>query len=115
MSNKALILSLYFVALFIILRNYYTNEQGAGMPPPQLITAPSYLYGVLGITADITGGLSAVLAAGLTLGLFYRIQQNKALFQKQQEKKATAKTTPQKKVASTVPYQIRASTAQKGA
>lgn len=42
------------------------------MPYPTTITAPTYLYGVLGLTADFTGGLSTVLAAGLTLGLFYR-------------------------------------------
>lgn len=42
------------------------------MPYPTTITAPSYLYAVLGLTSDFTGGLSTVLAAGLTLGLFYR-------------------------------------------
>lgn len=71
MSNKALILSMYFVALFIIVKNYY-NKGGSGMPYPTTITAPSYLYAVLGLTADFTGGLSTVLAVGLTLGLFYR-------------------------------------------
>lgn len=70
MNNKAFILSLYFVALFIILKNYYKHN--SGMPYPTTITAPSYLYAVLGLTADFTGGLSTVLAAGLTLGLFYR-------------------------------------------
>jgi hypothetical protein len=71
MNNKAFILALYFVALFIVVKNYY-NKGGEGMPYPTYVTAPSYLYGVLGLTADFTGGLSTVLAAGLTLGLFYR-------------------------------------------
>lgn len=71
MSNKAFILAMYFVALFIILKNYY-NKGNSGVPYPTTITAPSYLYAVLGLTADFTGGLSTVLAAGLTLGLFYR-------------------------------------------
>lgn len=71
MNNKAFILSLYFVALFIILKNYY-NQGNSGMPYPTTITAPSYLYAVLALTSDFTGGLSTVLAAGLTMGLFYR-------------------------------------------
>lgn len=71
MSNKAFILSMYLVALFIILKNYY-NKGGTGMPYPTAITAPSYLYAVLGLTSDFTGGISTVLSAGLTLGLFYR-------------------------------------------
>lgn len=74
MSNKALILAMYFVALFIVLKNYY-NKGNHGMPYPTTITAPSYLYAVLGLTADFTQGLSTVLAAGLTLGLFYRTHQ----------------------------------------
>lgn len=71
MSNKAFILSMYLVALFIVLKNYYA-QGNSGMPYPTTITAPSYLYGVLALTADFTEGLSGVLAAGLTLGLFYR-------------------------------------------
>jgi len=62
---------MYLVALFIVLKNYY-NKGNSGMPYPTTITAPSYLYAVLGLTADFTGGVSTVLAAGLTLGLFYR-------------------------------------------
>ena len=71
MSSKAFILSMYLVALFLVLKNYY-NQGNSGMPYPSAITAPSYLYGVLALTADFTEGLSGVLAAGLTLGLFYR-------------------------------------------
>lgn len=71
MNNKAFIVALYFVALFIVVKSYYAKGN-KGMPNPTYITAPSYLYGVLGITSDFTGGLSTVLAAGLTLGLFYR-------------------------------------------
>jgi len=62
---------MYFVALFIIVKNYY-NKGNTGMPYPTTITAPSYLYAILGITSDFTEGLSTVLAAGLTLALFYR-------------------------------------------
>lgn len=71
MNPKAFILSMYLVALFIILKNYY-DKGNSGMPYPSTITAPSYLYGVLALTSDFTGGLSTVLSAGLTLGLFYR-------------------------------------------
>jgi hypothetical protein len=74
MNNKAFILAMYLVALFIILKNYYRKNKG-GMPYPTVVVAPSYLYGVLSVTADFTGGLSTVLAAGLTLGLFYRTHQ----------------------------------------
>lgn len=71
MSNKAFILSMYLVALFIVLKNYYA-QGNSGMPYPTTVTAPSYLYAVLALTADFTEGLSGVLAAGLTLGLFWR-------------------------------------------
>lgn len=78
MSNKALILSLYFVALFIVLKNYYNQPGNSGMPYPTVITGPTYLYAVLGLVSDFTGGLATVLAAGLTLGLFYRTHKDPA-------------------------------------
>jgi hypothetical protein len=47
------------------------------MPYPTTITAPSYLYAVLGIASGVVGDLATVLAVGLTLGLFYRTQKKK--------------------------------------
>jgi hypothetical protein len=95
MSNKAFILSMYLVALFIILKNYY-NKGNSGMPYPTTITAPSYLYGVLALTSDFTEGLSGVLAAGLTLALFYRTHMtgNDPISIKTGPGNAPAKITP---------------------
>jgi len=94
-SNKAFILALYFVALFIIVRNYY--KTGSGMPYPTYVTAPSYLYAVLGLTSDFTGGLSTVLAAGLTLGLFYATQKGTLPIHKL-PKTATTPGSPAKQI-----------------
>lgn len=70
MNVKSFIISMYAVALFIVLRRWY-NEGHTGLPAPSVITGPSYLYGVLALTSDYLEGLPTVLAAGLTVGLFY--------------------------------------------
>lgn len=70
MNRKAFILSLYFVALFIVIRAWYKNG-GKGIPDPGTIAGPSYLYGVLALTSDFLQDLPTVLAAGLTVGLYY--------------------------------------------
>lgn len=78
MNNKSIILGLYLVAIFIILKNWY-NQGNSGMPYPTTIAAPSYLYAVLGLTADFTGSFGTVLAAGLTLGLYYATHTGKTI------------------------------------
>lgn len=70
MSSKAFIIFLYGVALSIIVKRWYGNGN-TGLPSPDVITAPSYLYGVLALTSDFLEGLPVVLAAGLTAGLYY--------------------------------------------
>lgn len=70
MNRKAFIVSLYFVALFIVLRAQYKHGQ-KGIPEPGSIAGPSYLYGVLALTSDFLQDLPTVLAAGLTVGLYY--------------------------------------------
>lgn len=107
MNSKAFILGLYMVALFIILRHWYSEKGNKGMPPPSTITAPSYLYGVLGIVSNITGDFGTVLAAGLTLGLYYAVKKNNGTLTGVTAATApkvapghsvTAKTPPPKKV-----------------
>lgn len=75
MSSKALILFMYLVAVYLVIHRWYKNG-GQGMPYPTTITAPSYLYGALALTSDFTGGLTTVLAVGLTFGLYQRIKSN---------------------------------------
>jgi len=75
MSHKGLIMMLYGVALTIILSRYY-KAGNSGLPKPDQITAPSYLYGVLALTGSFLGALPTVLAAGLTLGLYYYTHPN---------------------------------------
>lgn len=68
MNSKSFVITLYGIALFLILSRWY-KAGGSGLPEPRLIVAPSYLYGVLALTSDFLEGLPVVLAAGLTFGL----------------------------------------------
>lgn len=87
MSRKAFILSMYAVALYIVLSRWY-KAGNSGMPDPSVVTGPSYLYGVLALTSDFLEGLPVVLAAGLTAGLYWRASE---------QAKVPTKKTPQKK------------------
>lgn len=106
MNRKAFILAMYFAALFIVIKHWYKQPGNSGMPYPTTITAPSYLYGILALTDDFTGGLSTVLAAGLTLGLFYRTQKGKdPIIIQTGPSGTTAKIQPKN-----VPYKVAAPT-----
>lgn len=69
---------MYGVALSIILKRWY-DAGNSGLPKPDVIVAPSYLYGVLALTSDFLEGLPVVLAAGLTAGLYYAVHPSKAV------------------------------------
>ena len=73
MKNKPVILVMYGVALYFILRKYYTNGN-TGLPVPTVLSAPTYLYGVGLLASDFLGGVPTVIMAGLTLGLIYQTQ-----------------------------------------
>jgi hypothetical protein len=106
MNPKSTILGIYLLALFIILRHWYNQPGNSGMPYPTAITAPSYLYAVLGIASGIVGNIATVLAVGLTLGLYYRTHQGKPPIVIQTGPSGTKATiTPHK-----VPYQTPAPT-----
>lgn len=92
MNRKAIILLLYGVALFIILRQYYKTN--SGLPSPQTIRNPTYLYALLALATDIIGGAGIVIAGGATVALAWQAQnaakqlQQQQQQQQQQEKKA---------------------------
>jgi hypothetical protein len=44
------------------------------MPTPRTLSAPTYLYGILSLVSDFTGGFTVPLAAGLTVGLIWQVQ-----------------------------------------
>lgn len=69
--KNSLILFLYGVALFFVLRTYY-NEGNSGMPTPTVLAAPTYLYGILSIVSGFTGALTVPIAAGLTVSLIWQ-------------------------------------------
>lgn len=71
--NKASIVGMYGVVLYFVLRKYYQNGN-SGLPVPTVFVAPTYLYAILGLTAEFTGGFSIVLAAGLTVALVWQAQ-----------------------------------------
>lgn len=72
--KKPFILFLYGTALFWILRSYYKDPANTGMPRPQTLSAPTYLYGILSLASDFTGGFTVPLAAGLTVALIWQTQ-----------------------------------------
>lgn len=76
--RKSLILGMYAVVLYFVLKKYYANgNQGA--PNPSTITAPTYLYAILAITADFLGAFPVVLGAGLTVALIWQAQGTKTI------------------------------------
>lgn len=83
---KSFILLLYGVALFFVIRNYY-SQGNSGIPSPQVVRNPSYLYGILALSADFIPGLPIALAAALTVALIWQING---------QSKTTSKSTPSK-------------------
>lgn len=69
-AKKPIILVLYGVALYFVLRQYYKNQ--SGLPNPKVIRNPTYLYGILALASDFTGGLTIPLAAGMTVALIWQ-------------------------------------------
>jgi hypothetical protein len=68
---------MYLVAIYLVVSHWYKNG-GRGMPYPTTISAPSYLYGTLALVGDATGGLTTVLAVGLTFGLYQSLKNKGA-------------------------------------
>lgn len=69
--RKAVILALFGTALYFVLRNYYKNPNNTGIPNPQSLVGPVYLYAILALVSDFLGGLPIALAAGLTVALIW--------------------------------------------
>jgi hypothetical protein len=93
---------MYLVAVYIILRHWYNQPGNSGMPYPTTITAPSYLYAVLGIASGVVGDLATVLAVGLTVGLYWRTHKGNPPIRIQTGPSGTRATIAPHKV----PYQI---------
>lgn len=80
--KKSLILFLYIIALFFILRNYYAqkdssgNPVNTGLPNPQMLTGSTYLYALLALSADFLEGIPVVLALALTVSLIWQVTGN---------------------------------------
>lgn len=70
--KKALILFLYGVALYFILRRYYQTE--SGLPKPNVLVAPTYLYGILALASDFMEGFPIVIAAAVTVAFIWQVQ-----------------------------------------
>lgn len=69
---------LYGVAVYWILREYYKDPTNLGMPRPKVLSAPTYLYGILALASDFTAGFTIPLAAGLTLSLIWQTNAKNA-------------------------------------
>ena len=90
--KKPIILLLYGVALFFILRRYY-NQGNSGLPTPTVLAAPTYLYGIGLLVSDFGGGVPVVIMAGLTLGLIWRTQAEGTSAKNTQPAPTTGKNT----------------------
>jgi hypothetical protein len=75
--KKAFILFGYAIALYFVLRAWY-QQGNSGIPNPKVIGAPTYLYGVLGLVSDFTGGFTVPLTAGVTVALALQANKTKA-------------------------------------
>ena len=71
--KKAVILSLYGVAVYFILRKWY-SEGNTGLPNPGTLTAPTYLYAILALSSDFLESFPVVLAGALTVALIWQVQ-----------------------------------------
>lgn len=84
--SKTAILGMYVVVLFFVMQRYY-KQGGQGMPNPQVLTAPTYLYAILALAADFMGGFPIALAAGLTVALVWQATGNGTSSQTSTKKK----------------------------
>jgi len=71
--NKAVILFSYGTAVYLILRKAY-QEGHTGIPEPQLLGPPTYLYGILALAEDAIGGVATMIAVALTFSLSWAYQ-----------------------------------------
>jgi len=71
--NKAVVLFAYGTAVYFILRKAY-QEGHTGIPEPSLLAPPTYLYGILALSADFLGALPVVIAVALTFALIWGYQ-----------------------------------------
>jgi hypothetical protein len=72
-NNKAIILFAYGTAIYIILKKAY-KEGHTGIPEPQLLAPPTYLYGILALATDFLGGIATFIAIALTFSLMWAYQ-----------------------------------------
>lgn len=86
--KKAVVLMLFAVAVYFILDAYY-KEGNSGLPNPSVLTAPTYLYGALALSADFLEGFPIVLAAALTMALIWQTQDKQKSTSKSTQRKAS--------------------------
>ncbi len=88
--KKGLILMLYVVALTVVLKRYYKTE--SGLPKPSTIAGPTYLYGILALSADFLDNFPVIIASALTVALIWNTQTKPTTV-------ATKSVNPQTKTA----------------
>jgi len=71
--KKALVLASFGTAVYFILRKAY-QEGHTGIPEPQLLGPPVYLYAILALGVDIVGDFAVWAAVALTFGLIWAYQ-----------------------------------------
>lgn len=72
--QKSLILFLFIVAVYISLSN---DKSKGTLPNPRTVAPAVYLYGSLALASDFLGGLPVVIAAMLTVALWWRAHPQK--------------------------------------
>lgn len=71
--KKSLILLMYSVVVYFILRKWYA-QGNTGIPNPQILVGPTYLYGILALSADFADNLPIVIGAGMTFAFILQAQ-----------------------------------------
>jgi hypothetical protein len=71
--RKAVILFSFGTAVYLILKKAY-QEGHTGIPEPQLLAPPVYLYGILALMSDFLDTLPTILAVALTVSLVWAYQ-----------------------------------------
>ena len=71
--KKPLLIFMYGIAVYFILRSWYA-QGNTGLPRPNILVGPTYLYSILTLASDFAENIPVLIGAGLTLALIVQAQ-----------------------------------------
>lgn len=66
---------MYATAMYFVLKRYYAAGN-TGIPNPQTMVGPTYLYIILALASDFFGGAAGFIGAGLTVAMIWDAEKN---------------------------------------